>query len=85
MGKTPRHPPDPRGNSTPIPLVLGVTGGACNFAVLVGTRNHLQSADHDIPRRGPGMEQVEVFISSFTDLLIVLFAELCRKTRRKCA
>jgi hypothetical protein len=39
MGKTPPgYPPNLRGSSTLIPLVLGVTGGTHDFAVLVAGR-----------------------------------------------
>jgi len=53
-------PPSLRGNSTPIPLVLGGTGGACNFAAAAVGRSHLLPTDHDISHRSPGMEQVGV-------------------------
>ena len=64
------HPPNLRGNPTPIPSVLGVSGGACNLVfTVVHTRCHLQPTNHDTPRRTPGMEQVGVLDGDYLGFL----------------
>ena len=59
VGTSLGDPPNSRGSSTLIPLVLGVTGGTCTL-VVTAVECHLRSTDRDIPCRSPGVEQVGV-------------------------
>jgi len=64
MGEPPLgYCPIPRGNSTLIPLVLGITDG--NFKVVGVPR--LQSTDRDITHRSSGMGQVGVLGTDCVD------------------
>ena len=70
MGKPPLgYPPVLRRNPTPIPLVLGVTGGTRTFDTTVAEKRQplLQSTSRDISHRSAGMGQVGVLDGGWWD------------------